>query len=139
MAAKGKPFSDLEINTLLGLVKERSKILESKITDKFSNVQKEKAWGEVEKDFNSRGSYFRTSASLKNKWFLMKKKARSEAAALRYEGSRTGGGPSSAPPHLSCTSEKVLETCSALSMIGSSGGPCSDGGKTNVSFLSLQW
>lgn len=108
-------------------MRQKSKILESKITDKFSNTQKEKAWDEVEKEFNSRGSYFRTSASLKNKWFLMKKKARSEAAALRYEGSLTGGGPSSAPPNLSCTSEKVLDICSALSMIGSSGGPCSDG------------
>ncbi|KAL1447144.1 hypothetical protein WDU94_015607 [Cyamophila willieti] len=125
-ASKGKPFTDIEVKTLIDLVKIRSKILESKITDKFNNVQKEKAWGELEKEFNSRGSYFRTSASLKNKWFLMKKKARNEVAALRYEGSRTGGGPSSAA-NLSYTSEKVLETCSALSMIGSSGGPCSDG------------
>ncbi|KAL1454663.1 hypothetical protein WDU94_010877 [Cyamophila willieti] len=125
-ASKGKPFTDIEVKTLIDLVKIRSKILESKITDKFTNVQKEKAWGELEKEFNSRGSYFRTSASLKNKWFLMKKKARNEVAALRYEGSRTGGGPSSAA-NLSYTSEKVLETCSALSMIGSSGGPCSDG------------
>lgn len=136
---KGKPFGEREVELLLELVAEKKKVIECKLTDKITNNEKEKCWKEIEASFNSRGSIFRNATSLRNKWFLLKKKARGEAAGLRYESTCTGGGPSSGPSTLSRNSEKVLEVCSKLSMVGSTGGPCSDGGNYSAHFFSFKY
>ncbi|KAI5694885.1 hypothetical protein M8J75_007217 [Diaphorina citri] len=91
-------------------------------------MAKEKAWKDVEALFNAQsGGTFRNASSLKNKWALLKKRAKQEAAAIRYNSIATGGGPSTSKEPLPRIFEEVIGICSPMSIMGSSGGPCSDG------------
>lgn len=127
-AIKGKSFTDNEMDILMLCVRQKP-IIENKQTDKHTNMAKEKAWKDVEALFNAQsGGTFRNASSLKNKWALLKKRAKQEAAAIRYNSIATGGGPSTSKEPLPRIFEEVIGICSPMSIMGSSGGPCSDRG-----------
>lgn len=89
-------FSTKEKFDLLSIIASKYRdILENKATDKVSMVEKEKAWVEIEKDFNSTSQVglYRDKDCLKRFFENRKREVKKLKAQERQEILKTGGGP----------------------------------------------
>lgn len=85
-------FLDKEKALLLELVRQ-SPLLENKKTDKVCVAAKERAWELLSVEFNAAGiSCERSVKCLKKRWQNMKDRCKADAAKLKKEQRKTGGG-----------------------------------------------
>ena len=93
----------------MSLAETKKNIIENKKSDATTWQEKEKAWKDIEKAFNSAsGSVFRDHKHLKLKYEAIKRDTRKKSAVVRAERYKTGGGTSTAPP-LTPAEEKVKQ------------------------------
>ncbi|KAL1463836.1 hypothetical protein WDU94_015539 [Cyamophila willieti] len=120
------PFTSSERHFLVELVRKYGHILEGKETGLHSIQQKKnKVWESLSADFNARELVtYRNTASLRNKWKLLKKDARKEFAAIKKYTNGTGGGPPPKEPSDLYTS--IIGVTGDVSIEGGKGSPDSD-------------
>ncbi|KAK4878081.1 hypothetical protein RN001_010587 [Aquatica leii] len=85
-------FSFKEEEILLSLVNNRKSILECKKTDVLSSKEKDKAWHELEKEYNANSSTHRDAITLRRKYENMKKRSKKKYADEKKYVTGTGGG-----------------------------------------------
>ncbi|CAH2085398.1 unnamed protein product [Euphydryas editha] len=102
-------FTKEETDLLISLVEAKKRIIENKTSNAITWQNKEKAWKEIEKKFNSSsGSVFRDHKHLKQKYEALKRDTRRKSAVVQAELYKTGGGPSDASV-LTPVEQKVKE------------------------------
>ena len=102
---RSKNFTDSEKNILLSLLENYKKILECKKTDSKSAADKSKAWQQLCTEFNSSSVYIKRDVKqLQGAWKNLKARAKADAAYVRRERIKTGGG---SPTQLKAETEIV--------------------------------
>lgn len=90
---RGSNFSNKEIELLIKIIQEYKNIIECKKTDVTTWREKDAAWENVAKAFNSiSGEAFRSKKTLKAKYEDIKKNIKKKLAHNRMEQFKTGGG-----------------------------------------------
>lgn len=90
---RGSNFSNKEIELLIKIIQENKSIIECKKTDATTWREKDAAWENVAKAWNSSsGEVFRSKKTLKAKYEDMKKNVKKKLAHNRVEQFKTGGG-----------------------------------------------
>ncbi|KAK9744178.1 Myb/SANT-like DNA-binding domain [Popillia japonica] len=90
---RGTNFTKEEELLLLEEVDKEKLIVECKITNKTSSIEKEQAWTRIACRFNSRNLECRSIDQLKSKYDNLKSKARKVVANKRASLKGTGGSP----------------------------------------------
>ncbi|XP_018303522.1 myb/SANT-like DNA-binding domain-containing protein 4 [Mycetomoellerius zeteki] len=90
---RGSNFSNKEVEILVSIIQEFKNIIECKKTDATTWRDKDAAWENVAKAFNSSsGEVFRLKKALKAKYEDIKKNVKKKLAHNRLETFKTGGG-----------------------------------------------
>ncbi|KAL4710088.1 hypothetical protein ACJJTC_016490 [Scirpophaga incertulas] len=111
-------FSQEETNLLVSLIEAKKHVIENKKSDATTWQEKEKAWKDIEKTFNSAsGAVFRDYKHLKIKYEAMKRDTRKRSAIIRAERFKTGGGTNTAPSLT--TEQEKLKSMILFSVEGS--------------------
>lgn len=93
MEARTKNFSAEDVELLLNTVESRASVIENKKTDNVTTVEKDRAWKEVETQFNSTTTGpSRTLKVLKTKYFNLKSDLKKRTSAEKRARYGTGGG-----------------------------------------------
>ncbi|XP_025995559.2 uncharacterized protein LOC113004993, partial [Solenopsis invicta] len=90
--ATNNRFTISEKNDLLSIIFFYCHIIENKITDNISTVQKEEAWTSITIEYNKNRTIIRSEKSLRVCWENIKRDTRKYCATERRESYRTGGG-----------------------------------------------
>jgi hypothetical protein len=115
---RAKNFKEIEINYLLSLVMCHKDVIENKRTDQSSFKDKERAWKEIEEDFNRhREVYYRDAKTLRKKYENLKKSSKRKWADEKKYVMGTGGGPVN-PIEITSTDVKVRELLGDLTVMG---------------------
>lgn len=86
-------FSNKEIELLISIIQDFKTIIECKKTDATTWREKDAAWENVAKAFNSSsGEVFRSKKTLKAKYEDIKKNIKKKLAHNKMEQFKTGGG-----------------------------------------------
>jgi len=88
-------FSKCEEQLLISLVEKYKNIIECKKSNVMTWKDKEKAWLQIENEFNStnNSNAFRSVKHLKEKYNNLKKDTKRKFALEKINASKTGGGP----------------------------------------------
>ncbi|CAH1974839.1 unnamed protein product [Acanthoscelides obtectus] len=115
--ARGSNFTKEEVLLLVRSVSKLQDIIESQVTDKVNNQEKNEAWQKVREYFCASNNTVRSVEQLKTKYENLKAKARKVAAQQRSFITGTGGGSGKVEP-LDPVLEAILEIINKKTVVG---------------------
>ncbi|KAK9696016.1 Myb/SANT-like DNA-binding domain [Popillia japonica] len=115
---RGTNFTKEEELLLLEEVDKEKLIVECKITNKTSSIEKEQAWTRIACRFNSRNLECRSIDQLKSKYDNLKSKARKVVANKRAFLKGTGGGPCTCGDGFDPIIESILKIINIKTVVG---------------------